>query len=51
MINKLIDAWSDSYRVIENRRAVRRHAERIVWSGRGWADARPDGRQLRLSWI
>ncbi len=32
MLSKIINAWSNSYRVDESHRVVRRTAERLVWS-------------------
>jgi hypothetical protein len=53
MVNKIIEAWSDSYRVVENHRVVRRTAERLVWSGREAVGARFNGRVLApaTSWL
>ena len=45
MLNKLINAWSDSYRVVENHRVVRRTAERLLWSGCGANEVRFDRRR------
>jgi hypothetical protein len=53
MIDKLINAWCDSYRVAENHRVVRGNAERLVWSGREAVGARFNGRVLApaTSWL
>ncbi len=53
MLMKLITAWSDSYRVVENHRVVRRTAERLVWSGRGAGEVRFSEQRLVTisSWI
>lgn len=52
MLRKIIDAWTDSYRVIESRRVVRRTAERLVWSGSSGNEPRLGGNQLLVrSWI
>ncbi len=53
MLSKIFKAWSDSYRVVENHRAVRRTAERLVWSGRDAVETRFGTRQLApaTSWL
>jgi len=50
MLSKIINAWTESYRVVENQRVVRRSAERLVWSGR---DVRLGSRSLApaTSWL
>ncbi len=52
MLSKIFKAWTDSYRVVENHRAVRRTAERLVWSGRDAVEAQFDGRRSAVaSWL
>ena len=53
MLNKLINAWNDSHRVVEHRRVIRGAAERLVWNGHGWTEARFNGRRTAptSSWL
>ena len=52
MFSKIINAWSESQRVVENRRVMRRTAERLVWSGRGAAQVSVDAPGLVVrSWL
>jgi hypothetical protein len=53
MLNKLINAWGDSYRVVENHRVVRRTTERLLWSGRGANEVGLNARRFATfsSWI